>query len=126
MTGAIIPLRSGHDATPALAHFDVAAAKLLSEGRAASLSMARVDAMLAELRVKRAELVAVLADLQARPPSGDDWIDSVNADLSVEAGKGLAQIDVVIQHIQAHSVVAEQAEPPQPPARPHRSGASRA
>lgn len=115
MTVTIIPLRSGHDATPALARLDVAAAKLLSEGRAASLSVARVEAMLADLQVKRAELIAVLADLQARPPSGDDWIDSINADLSVEAGKGLAQIDVVIRHLQGHGAVAERAEPPQPP-----------
>ena len=108
MTGEVIPLRSGESATSALTHFDVTAAELLRQGRAATLSGARLDAILTDLLAKRVGLAKVLADLQSRPPSGDARIDAINATLIAEAGKSLSHIDVFIQHTQAcaASVVA--------------------
>ncbi|XYD12644.1 hypothetical protein R1A27_34430 (plasmid) [Methylobacterium sp. NMS12] len=103
MTGTIIPLRSGHSTTSALTHFDITAMELLREGRAATLSEARLDAIRTELLAKRAELAAVLADLQARPSSGDAEIDAVNITLSVEAGVGLAHIDQFIAQVDARA-----------------------
>ena len=101
MTGEVIPLRSGQSTTSALAHFDVTATVLLRQGHAATLSGARLDAILADLHVKRAELAKVFAELQSRPASGDARIDAVNVTLMAEAGKALAYIDMFVQHTEA-------------------------
>ncbi|GJE52872.1 hypothetical protein GOFOIKOB_5947 [Methylobacterium tardum] len=107
MTATIIPLRSSRDATSALATFDVAAAALLTEGGAASLSAARLDVILQRLRAQRAELVALITDLQMRGSSGNAQLDAINADLGGEADKGLAQIDLLIRHIEARTTTTE-------------------
>jgi hypothetical protein len=101
MTGEVIPLRSSQSATSALTHFDVTAAELLQQGHAATLSEARLDAILTDLLAKRAELAKVLTDLQSRPLSGDARIDAVNVTLIAEASKALAYIDMFIQHTEA-------------------------
>lgn len=93
MTGEVIPLRSGKSATSALARFDVAAAELLRQGPATTLTEARFEAVLADLHAKRAEIIKLIADLRCRTPSSDARINSVNATLVAEAGKGLAHID---------------------------------
>ncbi|MCJ2092801.1 hypothetical protein MKK67_09845 [Methylobacterium sp. J-072] len=112
MTGTIIPLPLGGEGASSLAGFDVIAAELLTEGRAVSLSAARIEAILVKLGAQRAELTAVLADLQARPPSGDVRIDALNADLSVAASKGLAQIELFIEQAEACAVTAGRGSPP--------------
>ena len=96
MTGTVVPLQLRGDRASALTRIDVAAIERLAEGRAATLSAARLDTILAHLNGHRADLVAVIAELRTRPSSGDDRIDAVNATLSVEASKGLAQIDLFI------------------------------
>lgn len=96
MTGTVVPLQLKGDRASALTRIDVAAIERLAEGRAATLSAARLDAILAHLNGHRADLVAVIAELRTRPSSGDARIDAVNATLRVEASKGLAQIDLFI------------------------------
>lgn len=98
MTSVVIPLRTGPSATSALTHFDVTATELLQQGRAATLTGARLDAIRADLLAQRVCLAKVIADLQSRTSSGDARIDAVNATLIAEAVKGLAHIDVFIQH----------------------------
>ncbi|WP_267428599.1 hypothetical protein [Methylobacterium sp. GC_Met_2] len=101
MTGMLIPLQCDHGATSALAAVDVRAIELLQEGHAATLSGARVDAIRADLLAKREQLAAVIADLQARPPSGDARIDAVNATLRAEASTGLAYIDQFLGQVES-------------------------
>jgi phage shock protein A len=101
MADKIIPLRPMSHATPALARFDVLAAKLLADGQAATLTAARVDAVLKQTREQRAKLAAVLEDLQTRPLSGNTQLDQVNADLLVGTSEGLAHIDGLIRTIEA-------------------------
>ncbi|MCJ2048262.1 hypothetical protein [Methylobacterium sp. J-070] len=96
MTGTIIPLRSMDDDALALTDLDLSAAELLTQGRAVSLSAARIEVLLAKLHVQRAELAELLADLQARPPSGDSQLDAINADLSDAASKALTVIKLRI------------------------------
>ena len=107
MTGTIIPLRSGRDKTSALATFDAAAAALLTSGRAKTLSAAQRDAILTSFLEQRGKLAAVIADLLARSPSGNDRINTINADLGDEAAKGLAQIDQLIQQVDAYTTSGE-------------------
>ena len=101
MTGEVVPLRSGQSATSALAHFDATATELLRQGRAATLTEARLDAIRVDLLAKRAGFNRLIADLRSRPPSGDARIDAVNTTLIAEVGKGLALIDMFIQHTDA-------------------------
>ncbi|SFM72344.1 hypothetical protein [Methylobacterium pseudosasicola] len=96
MTGIVVPMQPGGNEAFSLTRIDVVAIELLAEGRAATLSAARLDAILAHLNGHRADLVAVIAELRSRPSSGDARIDALNANLSVEASKGLAQIDLFI------------------------------
>ncbi|AWV19807.1 MULTISPECIES: hypothetical protein [Methylobacteriaceae] len=112
MTGTIIPLRSRGDAASALASFDGIAAEMLTDGRAVSLSAARIEVILAKLRTQRTEMAALLADLQARPPSGDIQLDTINADLSVAVSKGLAQIELFIQQAKTYAERARGSELP--------------
>jgi hypothetical protein len=107
MTGTIIPLRSGREKASALATFDAAAAALLASGRATTLSGAQRDAILTSLLEQRGKLVAVIADLRARPPSEDDRINTINADLRDNATEGLAQIDQLIQHVDAYTTSSQ-------------------
>jgi len=100
MSASIIPLRP-RNGSPALIELDEIAAELLADGQAANLSLARVDLLLTKIGAQRAELVAVIEDLQARPPSGDTQVDQANADLRTVAVSGLAQIDQLIQVIEA-------------------------
>jgi hypothetical protein len=101
VTGTIIPLRSNRGATSELDVIDVTAMMILREGRAATLSGARLDAIQADLLSKRAQLAATIADLQARPLSGDVRIDAVNATLRAEADTGLAYIDLFLKQVES-------------------------
>jgi uncharacterized protein involved in exopolysaccharide biosynthesis len=111
MTGAIIPFRRLGDEASALAAFDAPAAELLADGRAATLSAAQLSAILTRLREQHDELTAIIADLETRAPSGDTRIDTVNADLSVAARKGLAQIELFIQQAETCAVTADRGSP---------------
>ncbi|MCJ2139402.1 hypothetical protein [Methylobacterium sp. E-066] len=104
MTRTVIPFRRRGDKASALATFDAPAAELLADGRAATLSAAQFGAILTRLRAQRDELGAIFADLETRAPSGDTRLDTINADLSVEASKGLAHIDWLIQHAETCAV----------------------
>jgi len=97
MTGTIIPLRLKRNEASALAGFDTLAIELLAEGQAPNLSAARLDAILGKLRGQRAQLAAILVDLEDRVPSFDARIEAVNADLRDSARQGLDQINLFIQ-----------------------------
>lgn len=101
MTGTITSLLPQRDNTTALAVVDVTAVELLQEGHAATLSGARLDVIRADLLAKRRQLVAMIADLRARPPSGDARIDAVNATLRTEADTGLAYIDLFLEEVES-------------------------
>jgi|FEC22Drversion2_1045045.scaffolds.fasta_scaffold01136_9 hypothetical protein len=98
MTASVIalPLKGS-----ALRGLDATAAEMLAGGQAATLTAARISLLLTIIQAQRAELMAVIDDLQARPPSGDTQIDRANADLRVEAVRGLDQIDQMIRLIEA-------------------------
>ena len=100
MKGTIIPLRSDRGTTSELDVVDVTAMMLLREGRAATLSGARLDAIRTDLLAKRMQLTAVIADLQSRPSSGDVQIDAVNATLRAEASTGLIYLDLFLEQIE--------------------------
>ena len=100
MTGTIISLRPERCGTAALARVDVMAVELLQAGHAATLSGARLNAMRADLLAKRQQLVAVIADLQMRPPSGNARIDAINATLCTEASTGLSHVDEFLEQIE--------------------------
>ena len=100
VTGTIISLRSDRGATSELDVVDVTAMLLLREGRAATLSGARLDAIRTDLLAKRMQLTAVIADLQSRPSSGDVQIDAVNATLRAEASTGLIYLDLFLEQIE--------------------------
>ncbi|ONF46449.1 hypothetical protein [Methylobacterium radiotolerans] len=68
----------------------------LPEGRAATLTAARIDTILEQLRAQHAELAALVADLEARASSGDRELDLLNAVLRVQASRGLSWIDRII------------------------------
>lgn len=106
MTGTIIPLRLKRDETSALAGFDAAAADLLAEGRAPTLSAAHLDAILMKLRRQRVELLAINALLERRASSGDAQIDAINAKLCAEACNGLAHIELFIQQAETSALTA--------------------
>jgi hypothetical protein len=101
MADKIIPLRPKSHATPALARFDVLAAELLADGQAATLTTARIDVLLTDLREQRAKLAAVFEDLQGRPPTGSTELDQVNADLREASSEGVANIDGLIRTLEA-------------------------
>ncbi|MCJ2085828.1 hypothetical protein MKK88_07455 [Methylobacterium sp. E-005] len=100
MTGTLIPLRSDRSAASALATVDVTAVELLQEGLATTLSGARLAAIQGDLLAKREQLTAEIADLQARPSSGDAGIDAVNSPLCAEANTGLAYIDQFLEQVE--------------------------
>ena len=97
MTGTIIPLRSKDEETSALAHFDVLAAELLTEGRAASLSAARLDAILTELRRHRSQLCAVMEDQHRSSLAAHAQFGSLAASIRAVANQTLARIDQLIE-----------------------------
>lgn len=111
MAGMVIPMRPLREQTSALACIDVLAADLLTAGRADSLSAARIAAMLAKLRAERTVAETVIADLGARPPSGDCHIDAINADLSAAACEGAAQIEMLIHLIETWNASLSQTSP---------------
>ena len=106
MTGTVVPLQSRSDGASAFVRIDVAAIELLAEGRAATVSAARIDAILAHLCGQRAALVAVIAELVRRPSTGDTRIDALNADLRIAVLNGLVQIDLFIEQTQACAAAA--------------------
>lgn len=101
MADKIIPLRPTNIQTAALARFDKLAAELLAEGQAATLTAARIDAVLKQTRADRSELALVLEDLQARAPTGNAQLDQANADLRAFAAEGVSHIDMLIRAIEA-------------------------
>lgn len=112
MTRPIVPLYRDDGGRSALACIDVTALELLADGRATTLSSARIDAILAHLREQRAMLVAVITDLLTRPSSGEAGIDALNADLRVKADESLAQIDLFIQQAATCALVVPSEAPP--------------
>ncbi|MCJ2085836.1 hypothetical protein MKK88_07495 [Methylobacterium sp. E-005] len=104
----IVPLRSKRDEVSALASFDATATELLAKGRAPTLSAAQFDAILMTLLRQRAELLAILANLEARASSRDARIEAINAELCVEARNGLAYIELFIQHAGTSALTARQ------------------
>ncbi|MGH1573809.1 hypothetical protein ACRAWG_28110 [Methylobacterium sp. P31] len=96
MSSTIIPFRCKSDAASALASFDVIAAELLADGRAMSLSAARLDAILAELRRNRAHLCVVLDDQGLSGLTGHAQLGSLAVNIKTIAGQGLAHIDQLI------------------------------
>src|SRR4051812_28872460 len=110
MTASIIPMRPRGGGS-ALTELDEIAVELLADGRAANLSVARVNLLLTKIGTQRAELVAVIEDLQTRSPSGDVQVDQVNADLRTVAVSGLAQIDQLIQLIEVWRPSATTSDP---------------
>lgn len=85
---------------------------MLAGGQAATLTAARISLLLTSIQAQRAELMAVIDDLQARPPSGDAQVDRLNADLRVEAVRGVGQIDQMIRLIEALQPDAAMKDPP--------------
>ncbi|GJE59114.1 hypothetical protein [Methylobacterium trifolii] len=101
MSAKIIPLpRKGQEA-PAFARVAFLAAEMLTEGQAVNLTAARKAVILRDLQTYRDELIAVIADLETRKPTGKIEIDTVNAQLKVAASEGLAQIALVIERLEA-------------------------
>lgn len=94
MTASVIPLPLKGSALRSL---DDTAAEMLARGRVATLTAARIILLLENIRAKRAELIEVIDDLQSRPPSGNAQTDRINADLRVEAVRGLDHIDHMIR-----------------------------
>lgn len=97
MPGTLVPLISRCDRASALARIDTAAVELMTEGRAATLSAARIDAIRTRLSRQHAELVALIDELAARPSTGNGRVDALNADLGVEATKALAQVELFMR-----------------------------
>jgi hypothetical protein len=100
MADKIIPLQPNGNRPSALARFDRLAAELLSDGQAATLTAARIDAVLKQTREDRTKLAALLEDLQARSPTGNTQLDKANADLCVSVVDGIAHIDMLIRAIE--------------------------
>lgn len=96
MTNPIIPFRRKSDEASALAAFDVIAAELLAEGRATSLSAARLDAILTELRRNRVHLCAVMEDQGLSGLTGHTQLGGLAVNIKTIAAQGLAQIDQLI------------------------------
>jgi len=97
MTGTIIPLRSKDEETSALAHFDVLAAELLTEGRAASLSAAWLDAILTELHRNRVQLCAVMEDQHRSGLAAHAQFGGLATGIRAVANQTLARIDQLIE-----------------------------
>ncbi|MCJ2016935.1 hypothetical protein MKK84_05760 [Methylobacterium sp. E-065] len=112
MTATVIPLRLKRDETSALAGFDAAAADLLAEGRAPTLSSAQLDAILMKLRRQRAEPLTINVTLETRASSDDARIEVINAKLCVEVRKGLVQIDLLIQQAETCARAVRQGSEP--------------
>lgn len=100
MAHEIIPLRPASNQTSTLARFDSLAVELLADGRAATLTAARIHAVLKQTREDRSKLAAVLEDLDARPPTGIAQLDKVNADLRASVIDGIIHIGLLIQAIE--------------------------
>ncbi|MCJ2124356.1 hypothetical protein [Methylobacterium sp. J-077] len=96
MSEGIVPLRRRGEEGSTLARVDVAAMKLLVSGRAPNLHAARAEVILADLRARREQMMAVLADVRGREPTGDAQIDEANANLVTAINAGIVQIDVFI------------------------------
>jgi hypothetical protein len=109
MTASVIPLPLKGSALQSL---DATAAEMLTGGGAETLTAARISLLLSEIRAKRAELLAVIDDLQGRPPSGIAQVDRANASLRVEAVRGLGQIDLMIQLMEALQPGPTMRDPP--------------
>jgi hypothetical protein len=101
MTNPIIPFRRKSDETTALASFDVIAAELLAEGRATSLSAARLGAILADLRRNRVHLCGVMEDQGLSGLTGHAQLGGLAVNIKAIAGQGLAQIDQLIELAEA-------------------------
>lgn len=85
---------------------------MLAGGRVTTLTAARIILLLEDIQAKRSELIAVIDDLQSRPPSGNAQVDRINADLRVEAVKGLGHIDQMIRLLGVLQVDTAIKDPP--------------
>ena len=70
----------------------------------AGLVGAQIDALLAELHRKRAELTAQRTDLDRRGPTGDARIDRLNVELGVQISDGLATINQLIEQVETFAI----------------------
>ena len=116
MSREIIPLRPKGAEQSALARIDVAAVALLAGGQATSLQAARAEVILADLRLRRDEMTALLSDLRSRETSRLPHIDAANANLIVAIVQGLVQIDLFIAQARGLIERTEQPGVPQPQA----------
>lgn len=97
MTGTIIPLRAKDEETSALARFDVLAAELLTDGRAESLSAARLDVILTELHLYRVQLCTVMEGPRTSTLAEDAQFASLALEIRAVAEQALARIDQLIE-----------------------------
>ncbi|MCJ2075109.1 hypothetical protein MKK68_05485 [Methylobacterium sp. E-016] len=109
MSRQIIPLRPKGAEQSALARTDVAAVALLAGGQATSLQAARAEVILADLRLRRDEMTALLSDLRSRETSRLPHIDVANANLIVAIVQGVVQIDLFIA--QARGLIERTEQP---------------
>lgn len=103
MSESIVPLRQRGEGWAALAQVDIAATQLLTNGQATSLRAARVEVILADLRVQRDRMSALLADLRGKELTGEGQIDEANADLITAINHGIVQIDLFIAQARAYA-----------------------
>ncbi|TXN71449.1 hypothetical protein [Methylobacterium sp. WL6] len=114
MSRQIIPLRRQGAEQSALARIDVAAVALLAGGQATSLQAARAEVILADLRLRRDEMTALLSDLRSRETSRLPHIDVANANLIVAIVQGVVQVDLFIAQAQGLLEMIEQPGAPRP------------
>lgn len=70
----------------------------------AGLVGAQIDALLAELHRKRAELTEQRTGLDRRGPTGDARIDRLNVELGVQISDGLATINQLIEQVETFAI----------------------
>ena len=113
MSEGVVPLRRKGKERSALARVDVAAMELLVGGQATSLQAARAEIILADMRVQRDQMTALLADLRGREPIDDSRIDEANTNLITAINAGIVQIDLFIARVQVFAAETAQSGPNQ-------------
>ena len=103
MSEGIVPLRRRGEERSALARVDAVAVEMLAGGRAVSLRVARAEVILADLRDKRDQMTALLADLRGRELTGKALIDEANASLITALDQGIVQIDLFVAQARSYA-----------------------
>lgn len=115
MSESIIPLRRRGEEQSALSRVDHDAVELLATGQAPSLLGARAEVITKDLCASREQMMALLADLCRREPTGHAQIDDTNANLVKMINYGMAQIDAFIARAQVLTTeTAAQSQPDLP------------